>query len=230
MDVNKLDPFADLIIWFLVCFFVFNLIICKWKPSKLKLKYIDYAWLFFGLLSLVSLSGEIRRERADLAEEMALIRTKTMHEIFSGFYVNRPSIFFCQKFIKGPSSPDDFDERVKLYSETCEWSRDFAKVFLNLTLPDYKQVRWKQFKPPYKKGGILNDELDGMKEQLSFYTSAVAELELIREAKHRTLLEEIFYYIWAYLFLMAIALRMAKTTGEIIQEKKQLKGSVNNSE
>ncbi len=220
METDNLNPLFSYLIWFVIFLSLFHIpYLWAGNLTKKQWKYVDYAWLFIGLLSIISLSGEIRQDRADVAENLAFSRVATMHELFVSFYVNEPPTYFCRIFVKRNMSPSNFDKVQKEFDKACEWSLSFANVFMKSTLPNYENVSWDQFNPPNLDEPILKESLMGMKRQLSYYIAAVDDLQSVREAKVPTTAEMIFIFMWPYFFVLAVALRIAKTTGEIRLER-----------
>lgn len=221
MEKLDIDPLLSYLACFVIALVIFHvLFVWPRNLSLKKWKFIDYAWLGIGLLCLISLSGQIRTEKAGFEEKLAKSRVQGMHELFSSFYINEPQIYFCREFVTSTMSPVNFDETQKEFDRACEWFKNFTTEFSRATIPNYRQVSWEQFNPPQFNDKSLKDILDGMKKQLGFYASAVRDLELTREARNPTSLESNFHVLWPYLLGIATALRMAKTTGEILHGRK----------
>ena len=58
-----------------------------------------------------------------------------------------------------------------------------------------------------------------MEKQLSYFNDSARELRAVREDLEETFVESLFRQAWPFLFVFAVALRMAKTTGELRHER-----------
>ena len=206
------------------CFFAALIVLHLWfvwprNLTKRQWKYADYVWLFAGLLTLISIGGELRRYHAEQSLELVSGRTQNMHQLFIDFFIEEPPSYVCRTFVRSELSPDDIDEVQAKFDELCEWFRTFPSVFLSETLPDFHPIEWQELSPPSTDEASLADILLGMEKQLSYFNDSARELRAVREDLEETFVESLFRQAWPFLFVFAVALRMAKTTGELRHER-----------
>lgn len=220
MSYETFNPLLALSIVFVVALVIFHLLfVWPRNLSKGGWKYIDYIWLAAAFLTVVSLSSDMRRQSAKVGLEIIQGRVQAMYEIFSGLYVEKPPSYVCRTFIRSAYSPDNLDEIQAEYDRICEWFKNFGPAFTDAATANYKYVDINQFNPPATEDGSLVDVLAGMRRQLSYYNEAVEERVRVEVLSEETGFEKILRSLWPLLFVVTLALRIAKTTGEILNER-----------
>lgn len=213
------DPLVGFSTLFLVALVIFHLLLV-WPRniSKTKWKYIDYVWLSVAFMTIVTVSSELRIKSTGRAMEVATSRVESMYDLFSGLYVNTPPSYICRKFVRSEYSPDDLELTQIEYDKACEWFTEFSQYFSVSSGKERNSVSIDGFRKVDFSDSSLEDILHGMKKQLSYYNDAVEEREYVDNQKKYTELEKHISSIWPVLFIIALALRIAKTTGEIRHE------------
>jgi len=213
------DPLVGFSTLFLVALIIFHLLLV-WPRniSKTKWKYIDYVWLSVAFMTIVTVSSELRIKSTDRAMEVAISRVEAMYDVFSRIYVNTPPSYICRKFVRSEYSPDDFEQTQVEYDKACEWFKDFSQYFKVSSGKERNSVSIYSFRKVDFSDSNLEDILQGMKKQLSYYNDAVEKREYVEQQKKYTEFEKHIGSVWPVLFIIALALRIAKTTGEICHE------------
>ena len=220
MDHDPFNPLFSLLGFFVAALVIFHLLLV-WPRnlSKKGWKYVDYAWLAIALLTIVSLSSDIRRQITETKLELAIQRAKTMHALFSDLYVNQPPSYVCIKFVRDEFSPDNFDCVQEEFDRMCDWFGHFGSRFSNATLPDYHSFPVELIEEPNLTNEFLVEVIGELKRQLSYYNDAVDVRMRVSRETAETEFEKSIRFIWPWLFSLAIALRTSKVTGEVLHER-----------
>ncbi len=220
MIYEPYNPFLGLCIIFIIALVIFHfLFVWPRNFSKRQWKYIDYLWLSVAFLSVVSLSSDLRRQSATVIMEITDNRVQTMHDIFFNLYISEPPQYICRTFIKGSYVPNNFDQVQAEFDSTCEWFKNFGVAFKKETHQNYKKLEFDDFNPPAPKQASLAEVIDEVRKQLSYYNDAVEEQSKIKKLTKETSVESVFRSLWPFLFVIILALRISKTSGEIRHER-----------
>ena len=220
MDQGPFNPLFALLGGFVAALVIFHiLLVWPRNLSKKGWKYVDYVWLVVALLTIVSFSSDFRRQVTENKLELAMLRVKSMHALFSDLYANQPPSYVCMKFVRGEFSPDNFDDVQEEFDRICDWFRLFGPRFSTTTLPDYHPFPIELLEAPNSTSEFLVEVIGELKQQLSYYNDAVdARMRASRETAE-TEFEESIRLLWPWLFYLAVALRMTKVTGEVLHER-----------
>ncbi|QOG22644.1 MULTISPECIES: hypothetical protein [Bradyrhizobium] len=208
------------ILFFVVLFVVFHVYVYVARPGARFLKKVDYAWLALAALSIVSAASDQRRM---LAQSAALTGANWFT---SEAVVPVQNVHFMRKLIcETPWNVDD-KGRAEIASE-CSWYSNLEKSWseldqilqdknlpaveratkaahqiqkINVT-PDV-QARWAS------DAADLTSRVANAKQSATQYLTIVGSIE-------RSTGELILIYFLPYLVGAAVALRFAKTTGEL---------------
>ncbi|TAM48409.1 MAG: hypothetical protein EPN55_00170 [Gammaproteobacteria bacterium] len=215
------NPWWALVI-FLVGLIAFHfLLVWPRNLSKLGWKVVDYFWLATALLGVLGAVGIARQSAAQHLLATANVRVEGAASIVESALRFGTSGAICRKFVRSEYSPPpevfnriqgEFDEQCKWF--TMAWKRletsPFAKR-TSLTLQDLGNT--------IPRGGE-EWAITYLRESLDRYNMAVANLERLIEAEKRTDAEKVLSLFAPFLLAIALALRVAKVTGELLHERR----------
>ena len=211
------------ILTFVICLLLFHVFLVYPVFAKFGIhplddiwwKRVDYIWVGLASLSIISGAAEARK-----AMSSALYNQTTARIISDANYVKREvrrweDVYCNARRVRSELSPSNFDELVSEEKLACRWVQDtlvylidrdaeFERGNFSISLPPYK------IQDPYSLQGIHRIE-DLVRDFVDFknYQKGLAA------GKDRTELELVLLVLSPVMFAAAVALRLAKVTGEV---------------
>jgi len=198
---------------------VFHAWLVYWKPiGEIGWKYVDYVWLGFAVVGLVGQVAQVRQQWYTSAYEISHFRVDgalTSLKQTAKFSIG-PAI--CRKFVRTDYSPRNFEEIQSEHDLACS---EFARLTKEiLSAKDGRDVGFLDMLDTSKTRAKLNDPIliESLNNLDSAHRAFVDALNERSEAKHKTKptnIEFVLIVFSPFLFMFALALRIAKVAGEI---------------
>jgi len=185
-------------------------------------KVVDYFWLGVGLLGVIGSAGVGRQAIAENVLSTARGRVDFFASEVQSALRFGTSGAICRRFVRTEFSPPqaEFDRLQREFDAQCAW---FTQALERL-----------KASPFAKRERLSFDDLDGpppvgadrwtsahARETVDRYNGIVAELERLSRDATRTDLELTLIIVGPFLLVVALALRIAKVTGELRHEMPQ---------
>ena len=206
---------------FMICLVLFHLaFVWPRNLSKTAWKYIDYFWLSAALIGVMAAVTVGRQHVANTLLEMARNYTDFSARTVVSALQFGTSEASCRKFVRTEYSPppEVFERLQKEYDSQCVWFKNATKLLSTspfskrstLTMNDLGAA------PP-----IVEDKwpIANLRESINQYNAGVSEVARLTEASKRSEFEVVLMLLGPFFLAGALALRMAKNTGEILHEK-----------
>lgn len=201
---------------FVLLIIIFHIYVYIAKPNARFLKKVDYWWLAFSSLSLFGAVYAQKQLYADNIISRSNLTTK------SDINLLKKEISFQRNYVCNtpwvePKFPDpDAITRYKTRNEACEW---FKKLDENankegITFQDVIDVAGEPV--PEKLSQWENNEIN---ELVIISKKQINENGNIHSEFNRSFPEEIIIFIFPYILVFALALRITKVTGELRIQK-----------
>lgn len=229
MEIPSLIKFSSDPTWVFLLFVIFLVFFHVWlvflKPiGNIGWKVVDYIWLGVAVLGLIGQSAQVRQHWYASTNELLHYKIEATREELkrSADFSIGPAI--CRTFIRTESSPSNLDQIQSEYNFACTEFTEITKQvrladkshyggFLNLL--DTSKFRSKLTNP------ILIDTLENLVKAHQEFMNACAEERHAKYNMQSTSAEFALIVLSPYLFMFALALRIAKVSGEIRLAKKQ---------
>lgn len=233
MDMPPLIEIGSNIYWLFGIFGVFLLVfhvrLVFWKPiGEIGWKYVDYLWLGFAAIGLVGQAAQVRQqwymsahEMANYRVEGALMSLKQRAEFSVG-----PAI--CRTFVRTENSPKTFYQSQAEYNLACsEFTRITKEV---LSAGDNRDVGFLDILDTSKTRTNLTDPiiletLSNLEGAHRTFIDALKERSNARYKTKPTTGEFVLIVFSPFLFMFALALRIAKVSGEIRLKRRPINPS-----
>jgi len=208
---------------FLVLLAIFHFT-CVWPRnlSKKSWKRVDYVWLSFAAVGLLSASSAVRSYIVQQELSYSDTRVEHLYNAFRGtLELNaRDNGYVCRVSVKTELSPPEpeFSEIHNEFQRICEWLKQREASF-DMRAPNAadEPSKWITIEPAVKSGS-LQEVLKGLADQYSYYYEAVkTHRHLLSEIKP-TDIETRLNLLAPWLLAFALALRIAKVSGELRYE------------
>ena len=182
-------------------------------------KVVDYFWLGVGLLGVI---GSVGIGRQAIAEN--LLTTARARVNFFASEVESALRFgtsgaICRRFVRTEFSPppEEFDRLQREFDAQCAWFTQAIERLKASPLAKREPLRFEDLggSPPVGADRWTSEHAH---ETVSRYNAAVAELERLSHDAKRTDLELALLIVGPFLLVVALALRIAKVTGELRHE------------
>ncbi len=179
---------------------------------------MDYVWVSVALLGLFAAVATSRKTSAENLKYWAEGRVKSERTNLVSALRFGVSGAVCRSFTRTEFSPQEpeFTRFQKEYGEQCEWFKKANEKLLG-SIENGKVIRPETIGVPPPRGGD-NFAVTNFEQAASSYNEAVVEFDRVSEAALSTSNETSLAIIAPVLFAVAIALRLAKVTGEIRHE------------
>lgn len=212
---------------FVLTGFILHLILVRWrKLGKIAWKYIDYIWLAFATLGLLSATAEVRRFTASSIIDQKRASARTDYRIVVMTIDQGADYIWCRE-LNGTLSPipgiDKLPgslERHKIYKPACDYFKSLQSKFPNDNISELKPVR---FPNNLLRPNVIPQDFrpifDDLDRAIETYNQSVSEYQKVNTLRERTSAEEILIVWGPILIAFALALRITKVTGEIKLEK-----------
>ena len=184
--------------------------------SKRGWKVVDYIWVSVALLGLFAAVATSRKTSAEALKYWANGRVEAEQSFLRSAL---KSGAHCRTFVRSEYSPPEpeYSRLLKGANEQCEWfKRANEKLSDSITAknairPDILNV------PPPRFGDDF--PITHFEQALGRYNEAVVDFNRLNESTQNTPSETGLAIFGPLLFAIAIALRLAKVTGELLQKK-----------
>ena len=199
----------------------FDIVLVRWmKLGKVAWKRVDYIWLGFGALGLISAVAQVRTASASaqvgMYEQRAAIALESVKSL-TQLYASEPGAI-CRTFVRSDLSPpaDEFQRAQAEYNMTCAWAKQTTVALEHSTTSPLVPIDRQALPPrPNVSDGALKDMFRGLDHQLAYFDQSMKEFEELRDSIKRTSTEEGLVYLGPFLLAVALAIRITKVTGEI---------------
>jgi hypothetical protein len=186
--------------------------------SKKNWKYVDYIWLGIATFGLLGAAANIRIAVASNWVQLEKSRAIGILESIDFLARDAESSNFCRKFSKTEYSPKNLDEIQLQYDLACEWRKQLSSYLRLIDKQEIPAISFSDFPEVKFDMPELNKTVVWLKESLEDYSKQRISLEETKLAASYTQREEGFAYFAPFLLCMALALRIAKVSGEIRHE------------
>jgi hypothetical protein len=187
--------------------------------SKRKWKQVDYIWLTAAAIGLLGIAADVRVTTAKNWVEIKRIRAIGILESLEFITQQPDQTGFCQKFSQSDFSPPNLVDIQRQYDFACEWKEALATKLDKLNKHDVPQF-------DISDVPSVTFSYDGFSEDISWVLSRVEEyseqrkvFEVTVEAAELHRIEEGLFYFWPFLLCGALAIRIAKVSGETKYER-----------
>lgn len=219
--VNILTHPAYLILGFVVFLILFHWVYLRKKLDEISIKRIDYYWLTFALLGIITASEPIRQEWykrelifADYHRKVALHNLKQHSKTLTSTVLCRQLI--DNGFIK------DIDLKQKQYNFACDFFKNATVEIFESN--DDRNVGFLVKDEPFKiniSDNYLIYMFDKLKEYNDKFVERIKEQQEIEDLTRKGLLASLCSLAYPFLLVIAIALRTTKVSCEILLIKKK---------
>ncbi|NOI67435.1 hypothetical protein [Vibrio sp. 99-8-1] len=184
---------------------------CGFNLCKRRWKYIDYLWPLLAGIGMLGAVSEIRSVVAGNWAATEQTRAVTTLESIHDFSVRQIRGDMCS----GITSVSGED----IYSDPCRWYLSIAKQLKSLDFSSLPQVSRRSFPTDGLSLEWIEDDVVWVKGMLEQYNQQKNQYNKTISAQVKHPMEQVFWYISPYLVCFAVALRLAKVTGELKLEK-----------
>ena len=210
------------VILVLVLTLLFHFLVWPRNLSKANWKRVDYIWVSAGMLGLLSVVADVRISTAKNWVEIERSRAQAIWDSFSYVTAEPESSHFCSQFTRTESSPSDFEYIQEQYNVGCEWLKNLEAYFStysgkklpDLTVQDIPEIK---FNNP-----VINDSSDWIKARVSDYERQMSALRATEDLHEIKSWERQLKLLAPFLLCGALALRLAKVSGEVKHEKRNV--------
>jgi hypothetical protein len=222
--IDLRPPFSTHLGWifgvFVGALLVFHLILV-WPRNltRRSWKIVDYVWLGTGLLGVIGSAGVGRQAVA----EGLLATARTLIESFAADVESDlrfgMSDAVCRRFTRTEASPpeSEFQRIQREFDAQCAWFRHAAASLKTSPFPKRETVQF-YYLGGFPPEGGLDWASKRLVETLGRYNAAVAQHERLSRDARRTDLELTLIVVGPFLLVIALALRIAKVSGEMRYE------------
>jgi hypothetical protein len=211
-------------VWYFLLFFVgllllAHLLVFPRNLSKKSWKKVDFIWLGIAAIGLITLTGEVRVTIAKRWIEYDRYPAVWRFEELKSKFAYADNSYYCMELIRTEYSPDNFDELVIQIRARCSWVKEVHKtlsLFDADTLPLIGMDMFPEvtFTDPYLLETVNNIKI-AVSDYSDFRESTLNTIAMTESSE----LEETVFYWSPFLLAIALALRIAKVSGELRYEK-----------
>lgn len=193
---------------------LFDWVLVRWlKLGKVAWKRVDYIWLGAAAIGLWGVATDVRRIAAS-----SWLPWQREYRLISYQRVIRDvhaltETYVCRDFVRSDLSPENFNLVQKEFDSACAFGRELTEK-LPTTPPDrLDRAIFRQ--RPIVTQASLRDLYLQLDQSLDSYEGAHRQYMSTVLAAERSSTEVAFSFASPVLFVMALALRFTKVTGEI---------------
>lgn len=198
---------------FVVSLVLFHIYVFLAKPNSRFLKMIDYWWLAFAALSLVSATSAQRRMIADNQIELSGRRVETnLREV--RYFVRSAQTYACDTGWQPPPFPDQKgQQRYDTRQAACSWFTELNRQaqHSDLMLRDVLQILSRDLPPSLPSSW----EYEPLSHSVANAKRVLDHDLLLRADAQQDASERLLVFFTPYLLAIALALRVTKVTGEL---------------
>ena len=214
-------PFWTSVTWlfslFFLCLIVSHLLFV-WPQNRSKRwwKYIDYAWLGFAFFGAISTAGLGRQAIAANLLPMAGARLERLGSDIESALRFGASSAVCRHFVRAesPLTPEKLDRIQREFDALCAWSTQALPKLKTSPLAKRELLRFEDLGGPLPTGA---DDLPArhIRDTVDRYNAALPEFQRLSRDADRSELQWFLITLGPSLFVVALAVRIAKVTGEL---------------
>jgi hypothetical protein len=191
------------------------------KLGELAWKKVDYVWLAFSALGLLSAIAQVRIDSAsgqlDLADQRTQAALTEVRDQMT-FLAQTPGAY-CRNLVRTEFSPPvvEMDRMQREFDATCAWAKT-AQQFIREHSAEILRSTDGAIRLPTRPRATLadlNESFTSLDEALSNFRKAVDARNTLRAETTKTSTEVVLEFLWPYLLAFALAIRITKVTGEI---------------
>lgn len=209
---------GNVLLLFLLLLALSHLLVFPKNLPKRVWKKVDYIWLGFTALGLLSLASDVRISIAKNWFEIESSRAISSLERLRYFYPAPDNTHFCMQFVKSALTPDDVQERQKQHDLRCDWLKDVANILKELESEKLPELSMDNFPVPTFDDGYLLETVNNFEKHVNWYNEDRKQAIETSSLLSKTDLEKNLFYFSPFLLCLALALRIAKVTGELRYE------------
>ena len=196
-------------------------LVWAWPLGRVGWKRIDYVWLLFGMIGVLSGVQAVRQELADgllpEAEEFARFEgTAILDRIGAGA---SPAICRTLEPFEPAPRDGDVERRQREFDEVCAWFRA-AKQRVAGGLPAERPLTLERLGGDPVPLGTEFSIVAGLEDAVARYNRAQDTLERLTRDADQSDAEATLAAVGPFLIAIALALRITKVTGEIRLERR----------
>ena len=178
-------------------------------------KLVDYAWLSIAVLGVFGGVAANRKDAATSLRDMSSFRVAAAIDNVASAIEFGNSGAICRRFTQSEYSPppDKFARIQDQYDLECAWFKA-AKENMPSAIGKGEEVHLQDLGSiPPKDGDAF--AIESLTKSLARYNSSIARQRSLFAESRETRAEETLRYLGPFLIALAIALRIAKVTGEL---------------
>lgn len=210
---------GNVLLLFLLLLTLSHLLVFPKNLSKRAWKKVDYIWLGVAALGLLSLASDVRISIAKNWSEIESSRAISSLERLRYFYSTPDNTHFCMQFVKSALTPDDVHERQKQHDLRCAWFKDVANILKELEPEKLPEISMDKLPIPTFDDEYLLETVNNIEKHVNWYNEDRRQAIETASLLSKTNLEKNLFYFSPFLLCLALALRIAKVTGELRHEK-----------
>lgn len=184
--------------------------------TKKQWKKIDYVWISLTAIGLIGATNNTKsilvKGEIYVTEQTIPTRLEPINTLLSA----GGSSIVCREYVRNEFSPDNFDDIVRDYDESCEWSKKIFQIISRVDTKNYQEIDISIIPPLETTDNKWFRDL--IINSISEYNDLVKKKKEQEKELESTSIEG--FSILAPLFLiLGLAIRITKTTGEIRYER-----------
>lgn len=187
--------------------------------SKRAWKKVDYIWLGVAAIGLLSIASDVRVATAKNWFEMEEARAIGSLRRIIKFYPTPENTYLCFQFIKGEYSSDGFEEFQHQHDLRCNWLKKVSEVLKELDVEKLPELSIQSFPIPNFDKEYLFETVRTLEKDIGWYQEDRRQALETKSLLSQTDLEKNLFYFSPFLLCLALALRIAKVTGELRYDK-----------
>jgi len=205
---------------FIIALLSLDLVLVRYlKLGKIAWKRVDYIWLAFAITGVI---GAVSESRQIIARNLYASASSRLEGSFSmlrwrvDIYATGSAI--CRTFIKSEFSPPprEFERLQREYDEACKWFRQIPAAIPKTLDDNPKEIAVSSLPPaPSVTSGDLLQMISNVFQAIDRFNDSIRTRQQLRAEAQRSRFEEVLFVMSPLFFALALALRVAKVTGEI---------------
>jgi hypothetical protein len=202
---------------------VLHALLIRWlRLGKLGWKIVDYIWLGFALVGLITAVAQVRTTSATVLSTLVRQRATAAFEIAKSSlegYAAHPGPI-CRTFVRTENSPppNEVESVQREYDSTCHWLNAFARS-LPSPPPPVPMQEINVPDAPKVTNEVLQQTVRGLASEFETFNAEVGAFKAMEARSQHSELEEILGYLGPLLIVLALALRATKVTGELLLDR-----------
>jgi hypothetical protein len=210
---------------FLLLLLAFDLVLVRLlKLCDLAWKRVDYVWLLVALLGVLSVSSHGDRELSASLLEMQKRPTEFSYKTLRDYLIEGGGV--CFDAVRSKDSPPYFDAMTAEERALCKQSREIAAAMPSSLPADGPPLETMGYKT-FGQGAKYESQFVATVGQYAkeYSDNQLQYARLASHAKESTG-DQIYQFLGPLLLALAVALRMTKVTGEIVNAKRRRGGEI----